>query len=281
MRLGHAGFAEKRRAPLAAMRTTLITTTYNWPAALDVVLDSIAAQTEMPDEVIIADDGSGTETAELIRHWQTRLPVPLVHAWQEDRGFRAARARNLAIAAATGEYLVFIDGDMVLERHFIADHKRAACPDSFIQGMRLHADPGLTMRILRDRQTRFSLFENGLSERKFLLRSRLLSLLEFRPTTSLRRMGSCNQAYWRAHLAAVNGFNEEMVGWGMEDDELAIRLLNKGYRRRLLKFSANAVHLDHPKRKPEGLNPNLRILADTRARAATWCQQGLDAHPGT
>lgn len=262
------------------MRTSLITTTYNWPAALDLVLASVAAQTEAPDEVVIADDGSGPETAALIAAWRARLPVPLVHAWQEDRGFRAARARNLAIAAAIGDYLIFIDGDMVLDRHFVADHKRAARPDSFIQGMRLLADRNLSARMLRDRQTRFGLFEAGLSEGKFLLRSRLLSQLEFRPTTSLRRMGSCNQAYWRAHLVAVNGFNEEMVGWGLEDDELAVRLLNKGYLRRLLKFSANAVHLDHPRRKPEGVNPNQRVMAETLAQRATWCHLGLDAHLG-
>lgn len=262
------------------MRVSLITTTYNWPAALDVVLTSVARQTVLPDEVVIADDGSGPETAALVQRWQARLPIPVRHVWQDDLGFRAARARNLAIAAAHGEYLIFIDGDMVLERHFVADHARAARADSFIQGMRLHADRNLTERILAERKTRFGLFEAGLGERKFLLRSRLLSLLEYRPTTSLRRMGACNQAYWRDHLMAVNGFNEEMVGWGMEDDELAVRLLNKGYRRRLLKFAANAVHLDHPRRKPEGINPNQRILADTRARAATWCRQGLDAHLG-
>lgn len=257
------------------MRISLIITTYNWPAALDVVLLSVTRQTVLPDEVIVADDGSTGDTAELIGLWQKRFPVPLIHCWQEDLGFRAARARNLAIAAASGDYLIFIDGDMLLNRHFIADHIRAAQPDSFIQGMRIRADQALTDRILRDRMTDIGPFEPGLAERKFLFRSRLLSRLEYRPIRSLRRMGSCNQGYWREHLLHVNGFNEDFVGWGQEDDEIAVRLLNCGYKRRLLKFYGNAIHLHHASREPDGRSPNHHILAEALAGQSTWCSNGL------
>jgi glycosyltransferase involved in cell wall biosynthesis len=262
------------------MKTTLVISTYNWPEALDLSLRSVAKQVAMPDEVIVTDDGSRPDTAELVRQWQARLPTPLLHVWQEDLGFRLARARNNAIAVATGDYLIFVDGDMVLHRRFVSDHQRMARSDSFIQGMRVAADAKLSLRMLAEKTTAPGFFAAGLTDRKFLLRSHLLSLLEYRPTTSLRRMAGCNQAYWRDHLIQVNGFNEEMVGWGLEDDELAVRMLNRGYLRRLLKFAANAVHLDHPRRKPEGVNPSQRILAETLAQRATWCRQGLDAHLG-
>ena len=85
------------------MKISLVILTYNWPAALDRVLASVAGQRRMPDEVLIADDGSGAATADVVRRWQERLPVPLRHIWQQDQGFRAARCRNLGIAASQGD----------------------------------------------------------------------------------------------------------------------------------------------------------------------------------
>jgi glycosyltransferase involved in cell wall biosynthesis len=98
------------------LRSTLIVTTYNWPAALELTLKSIARQSLAPGEVIVADDGSGPDTAQVIEHWKKEIAAPVSHMWQPHEGFRLARSRNRAIAAATGEYLMIVDGDMVL--HF-------------------------------------------------------------------------------------------------------------------------------------------------------------------
>jgi glycosyltransferase involved in cell wall biosynthesis len=99
------------------VRSTLIVTTYEWPAALDLTLKSIARQSVAPGELIVADDGSGPETARVVERWRGRLRAPLLHLWQPHEGFQLARSRNRAIAAATGEYLIVVDGDMVLHRH--------------------------------------------------------------------------------------------------------------------------------------------------------------------
>jgi glycosyltransferase involved in cell wall biosynthesis len=104
---------------LACPPVTLIVTTYNWPAALDLTLRSVARQSVLPNEVIVADDGSGPPTREVVKRWQEQLTVPLVHVWQADEGFRLARSRNRAIAAARGDYVIIVDGDMVLHRHFV------------------------------------------------------------------------------------------------------------------------------------------------------------------
>src|SRR5690606_19787250 len=69
------------------MKISLAVLTYNWPDALDRVLESIAGQRRMPDEILIADDGSGPATAAVISRWQSMLPVPVRHLWQEDKGF--------------------------------------------------------------------------------------------------------------------------------------------------------------------------------------------------
>ena len=104
------------------MKLTLIITTYNWPESLLLVLKSIEFQTILPDEVIIADDGSTRETYDLINNFKKKSNLKILHSWQEDIGFRAARSRNNAIHISSGEYIVLIDGDSVLHPQFIKDH---------------------------------------------------------------------------------------------------------------------------------------------------------------
>jgi glycosyltransferase involved in cell wall biosynthesis len=132
------------------LRSTLVVTTFNWPAALDLTLRSIARQSVPPGEVIVADDGSGPETVKVVERWQSEIAAPVQHLWQPHEGFRLARSRNRAIAAANGEYLIIVDGDMVLHRHFIADHLNAARRGSFIQGVRLLTEADAAARMLRD-----------------------------------------------------------------------------------------------------------------------------------
>ncbi len=99
------------------MDISLIITTYNWKEALGVSLTSVLAQTVSPCEVIVADDGSRPDTGELVRRVAAEASVPVIHSWQEDRGFRLAMSRNRAIARARGAYIVLIDGDIILDRH--------------------------------------------------------------------------------------------------------------------------------------------------------------------
>lgn len=263
---------------MRAPATTLIITTYEWPAALDLVLRSAARQSVLPDEIIVADDGSGGMTARVIESWRARMPVPLLHVWQRHEGFRLARSRNRAIAAARGEYLVIVDGDMVLHRHFMADHIAAMRPGSFIQGVRLLTEPQSALDMLACGRIDLGVFARGVRRRRHALRWRLLSRLLFASRLGQRAIRGCNQGYWKRDLYYVNGFNEAMVGWGREDNEIAARLYNCGVRRRNLKFQALAVHLHHPPRAPRGVNPNDAILRAAIDRGLAWCERGLDAH---
>jgi glycosyltransferase involved in cell wall biosynthesis len=263
------------------MKTSLIVTTYNWKDALDLVLRSIARQLEMPDEVIVADDGSRPDTAELIASWAKRLPIPVRHVWQEDIGFRAGRIRNRAIVAAKGDYVIIVDGDMVLNAHFIQDHKRVAQRGFFIQGARLLTGPQAANAILTNKILDLGFFSPDIRRRRHAIRNRFLSWLLLRKAhVSQRAIRSCNQAYWREDLLRVNGFDEHMTGWGGEDNEIAARLYNIGIRRRNLKFGGLAIHLHHTSRKPSGENPNHRILQATIANGKTRCEVGLDQYIG-
>jgi glycosyltransferase involved in cell wall biosynthesis len=260
------------------LRSTLVVTTYEWPAALDLTLRSIARQSEPPGEVIVADDGSGQETARVVDRWRAQIGAPLVHLWQPHEGFRLARSRNRAIAAANGEYLIVVDGDMVLHRHFIADHLNAARRGSFIQGVRLLTEADTAGRMLRDGCMDLSFFSHGIRRRRHAVRNLLLSRMLFWRRVGQNAIRGCNQAYWKSDLLRVNGFNEAFVGWGREDNEIAARLYNVGVRRRNLKFQALAIHLHHPPRQPQGKNPNDAILHQAIERGETWCRLGLDRH---
>ena len=261
-----------------AVRISVAVITYNWPDALELVLRALAAQSELPYEVIVTDDGSQPATRELLERIAPDYPVRLVHLWQPDDGARMSRARNRAIAAAQGDYVILLDGDMVTERHFIADHHAFARRGCFVQGSRVLTDAGLTRRMLRQDVLMPGLFSRGIERRRHTLRLPALARWYARPGIKQRGIKSCNMAFWRDDLLRLNGFNEAMTGWGREDTELAVRAFHAGLLRRELRFSALATHLYHPTRKHVVGNPNDLIVDDTRARGLIRCEQGVDQH---
>jgi glycosyltransferase involved in cell wall biosynthesis len=262
------------------MRTALVIGTYERPDALSAVLDSVARQRAAPDEIVIADDGSGTATRDLIASFARRSSVPVRAVSQPHEGFRLTRLRNLAIAAATADYLVFIDGDMLLHEGFVADHRRQARPGCFTQGVRIRADEALTTKLIDDPRLPLSVSTPGLGvlRRAYLLRSRKLAVATRRVANGLIAIKGCNQAFWRDDLLRVNGFNEAIQGWGPEDKELCARLRHAGVERQSLLFGGVAIHLHHPPASRGALPGNLAVLQDTLHHHRTWCERGLDAH---
>jgi len=260
------------------MRVSVAVITYNWPEALELVLRALATQSVLPHEVIVTDDGSQVATRELMERVAADYPVRLVHLWQPDDGARMSRARNRAIAAAQGDYVILLDGDMVAERHFIADHQAFALAGCFVQGSRVLTDAGLTRRMLAGEVAMPGFFSRGIERRRHTLRLPALARCYARPGTKRRGIKSCNMAFWRADLLRVNGFNEAMTGWGREDTELSVRAFHAGLLRRELRFSALATHLHHRTRKHVVDNPNDLIVEDTRARGLVRCERGLDQH---
>ena len=258
----------------------LVITTYERPDALAAVLESVGRQCVAPDEIVIADDGSGPATRELVQGFGARSTVPTRFVSQTHAGFRVARLRNLAIAATSLDYLVFIDGDMLLHPAFVADHVRLARRGFCTQGVRVQADAALT-RALIARPSRLPRpWSRGLGalRRAYLLRSPALSTAARSLANTFIAIKSCNLAFWRDDLVRVNGFNEAFEGWGPEDKELAARMRNAGVRRQSLLFGGIAVHLHHPPASRAALPANLALLENTVARRLARCERGLDAH---
>jgi len=263
------------------MRISVAVITYNWPQALELVLRALAAQTELPFEVIVTDDGSQPATRDCLLRLAPDYPTRLVHLWQPDEGARMSRARNRAIAAAQGDYVILLDGDMVVERHFIADHRAFARHGCFVQGSRVLSDAALTERMLTQQRSRPmpNFFSRGIERRRHTLRLPTLAYWSTRPGMRQGGIKSCNMAFWRDDLLRINGFNEAMTGWGREDTELAVRAFHVGLLRRDVRFSALATHLYHPTRKHDGQsNPNDHILQATRDQRLLRCRDGVAQH---
>ena len=271
------------------MKISLVVLTYNWPGALQRVLESIMAQSTLPDEVVVADDGSRPDTAELVAGFIPKFPVPLRHVWQDDSGFRAARARNRGFAASHGDYIILIDGDMLLHRDFVADHLMLAERGYFLQGGRLKTTEQETARLLAGGKpvfapwipADFEVFDG--TRRLYAFHQPVLARWKARGRNGGRVM-SCNMSFWRDDLLRVNGFDERMEGYGAEDRELAARLDNAGVKRRQLKWAALALHLEHPSRAQPDVNdmtlPNNRLYRDTVEQRITRCERGIDGHLG-
>ncbi len=258
------------------MRISVAVITYNWPEALELVLKALANQSELPHEVIVTDDGSRPATRELLLRLARDYPVRLVHLWQPDDGARMSRARNRAITAAQGDYVILLDGDMVVERHFVADHRAFARRGCFTQGSRVLTEANSVKDMLGRGLSFPDFFRRGIDRRRHTLRLPLLAHLFARPCTRQRGIKSCNMGFWRDDLLRLNGFNEAMTGWGREDAELAVRAFRVGLLRRDLRLGGLAVHLYHPTRKHLVDNPNDRILEDTRRGHLVRCEQGIE-----
>jgi glycosyltransferase involved in cell wall biosynthesis len=262
------------------MRLALVITTHERPDALAAVLDSVERQRVAPAEIVIADDGSGFATQEVTAAFVSRSAVPVRRVSQPHEGFRVARLRNLAFAATSADYLLCIDGDMLLHPEFIADHLRLARPGFYTQGVRVLTDAALTQRLIAASAALPSFGSAGLGglRRLYLLRSPGLASMTRALSNHLIAIKSCNLAFWRDDLVRVNGFNESFVGWGPEDKEFCARLDNAGVRRQTLLFGGIAFHLHHAPASRTALAANLALLADTQRERRVRCELGLDAH---
>jgi glycosyltransferase involved in cell wall biosynthesis len=258
----------------------LVVTTYDRPDALARVLTSVRGQSLWPDEVVVAEDGSGPVTAEVVRRFASLARCAVRHVTQPHDGFQAGRIRNAAIASTACDYVLLLDGDMVAHPKFIEDHVAHARRGYFSQGVRVALDARATRMQLEPGAGIPGPLAPGLGglRRSYALRSPAMSALLHRAANSIVAIKSCNQGFWRADLLAVNGFDEQMRGWGSEDKELCARLENAGVRRQTLLFAAIAFHLDHPPACRDSASANRALWRETVRSRRTRCDAGIDRH---
>ena len=257
---------------------SLIIATYNWKEALALVLATVRAQTVPPGEVLVADDGSRDDTRDLVAREAISFPVPLRHFWQEDAGFRKSRILNEAMARASGDYLIAIDGDMLIHPEFMRSHLRFAKRGWYIQGSRMMLGEASTARTFAAGRRAAGVFSPDVRNRINGIHAPFFSRFSRGEPGPILRTRGCNISFWKDDIVRVNGYNEDMEGWGREDTELIARLMNSGVRRRNLKFAAVSYHLQHRERAKDADAANLELALNVVRDGITRCEHGIDHH---
>lgn len=263
-------------------KCSLIISTYNWPEALELCLTSVLSQDIFPDEILIADDGSRESTRELVQLFKEKFEVPLYHIWHVDEGFRLAEIRNKAIAAATGDYIIQIDGDLILHKKFISDHLRFAKPGSFVRASRVYLAEKLSTDLINSKSISISVLDKGVSNKMSALHIPFVwPFFEHKYKTKgdeRYEIHGCNMAFWRKDAIAVNGYNEDFKGWGPEDKEFIVRLLNLGVKKRFIKMGALVFHIYHHVDSKSNLSKNEFIFKSAIKEGRITCVTGINQY---
>lgn len=230
------------------LQVALIITTYNRPDALNLVLESVARQSRLPDEVVICDDGSDLNSSEIVASWSNQLMIR--YAWCPDRNFRAALTRNLGILKSAADLLIFVDGDCILPPFFIENHLKLAQPGYLISGGRHLLSDEQTQSVLSGAPVLSAVFNNW----KFSSLP-LGPLRDFSPK-NWESVRTCNLSLHREDVLRIAGFDESYVGWGQEDSDFVVRLIRSGVKIRSGRLAACVAHLYHSESPRDRLSVN-------------------------
>ncbi len=271
-------------AEAMTVKISVIFTTYNSPVWLEKVLWGFKTQTDSSFEVVVADDGSGPETEAVVK--SARLTgLEIQHVWQEDLGFNKCQILNKAIVAASGEYLIFTDGDCIPRQDFIANHRAALAPGRFLSGGYFKLSLAVSQAITQEDVVQQRCFDpdwlvaGGMKQTlKWLKlsapaqwRSWLNRLTPTKPTWN-----GHNASCFKADAIAVNGFDQRLRYGGL-DREFGERLVNAGIVPKQIRYSAVTLHLDHPRsyESAEGWAFNHAIRKEVRSKGITETPEGI------
>ena len=234
----------------ALVKVSVIVTTYNKERELSLVLEAYRHQTFQDFEIVVADDGSGPATLEVIEKARQTLKVPVKHTWQEDKGFRAARSRNLAIKQCEAEMIVMTDGDCLPLADYLQEVSQDFEPGSYRAGERFFLSEEESAAVEHQKIVAGGAeYLNSLVPARERRRVRRIAWknrwyrwlrLKERP-----KVMTCNFVVWRSDLERVGGFDERYVGWGHEDTDLGRRLRRINIRSKENLSPGKVIHLWH------------------------------------
>ena len=268
------------------MKISVIISTYNKPQWLEKVLCGYMCQDDADYEIVIADDGSGPETAELIARFKKEHPAcAFQHIWHEDTGFCKCAILNKAIEATSGDYLIFTDGDCIPRSDFICTHRRLSRPGHYLSGgyfkLPMSTSETIALEDIQDGRI-FELKWLRAAGLKPSIKSLRLAagafarafLDKFVPTKST--WNGNNSSAFKADILKVNGHDERMA-YGGEDVEMGYRLVNSGVRPIRIRYRALVLHLDHARgyAHPESIAKNRVIRQETLSKKRAWTDYGI------
>lgn len=256
----------------------LIISTYNWPEALELVLLSVQKQSIMPNEILIADDGSHKRTKDLIEAFKAKVGFSISHIWHEDTGFKRSEIINKAIAGSSSDYIIQIDGDCFLHENFIEDHINNIEENLHLFGTRVRIKQHFVKKLISSKKISISFFHLGIKKRMRNIHLPLIARFYNKQEEISPKLRGCNLSFWKKDFILVNGYNEDIKGWGREDSELIIRLHNNGLLGKRLKFCAIVYHLDHDEENQTNLKTNNKIQEGTIEKQIKFCKNGVNKY---
>ena len=267
------------------MKLSVIMTTYNSPLWLEKVLWGYSVQSHDDFEVIVADDGSGPETTNLLARMREETNLSIRHIWQEDQGFRKCRILNKAIIEAQSSYLVFTDGDCIPRQDFLSVHAEEAEHGRYLSGGYHKLPMDTSEAITKDDIISGRCFElrwlkaHGLNasykNSKLTAKSRQARIFNRLTPTKCNFKGS-NASAWRDDVLRVNGFDENMA-WGGLDREIGVRLKNAGITPKHVRYNAIVLHLDHKRgyKNPDLVKANKLLRMRREKEGTIWTDAGI------
>lgn len=259
-------------------KTALLISTYNWPDALSLIFKSIMKQSRLPDEILIADDGSKEDTKNLILQFKEKCNIPVKHFWQEDSGFRKSKILNKAIAGSEADYIIQVDGDCILHKHLIKDHILNACPDQYLYGSRVNIRKEYVDDVFKNESINFNLFSTEIKNKTRALYIPFLAKRYKSYNHISSKLRGCNISFWKKNFIAINGYNEDFEGWGMEDSEMAIRLHNNGFIAKRLRYIGIVFHIYHQVKSKENVLRNEELEQHVLETHLLRCEKGVDQY---
>lgn len=268
------------------MRTSVIICFYNRLDLLPACLDSLRSAASEFHEVVIADDGSSADVVKSVQELIKNYDFPIIHAWHPRQGPRRSATRNNGIRHASGSYLVFIDADFALLPGAIRSHIEAAKRGYFAAGRCKYTTEEQCKKILAG-GTSDALLETIYAElsedpiEKEHRRFKRYSLLhKFLLAPARKVVFGGHFSAFKQDIEAVNGYDENFIGWGGEDVDFAMRMVRGGFRGTSVIKAARVLHLWHPS---EMAGPHWKGGANmeyfTRRHIPVFCENGIIHRP--
>lgn len=260
------------------MKTALLISTYNWEEALSLIFKSIQEQTQLPNEILIADDGSGEDTKIIIDKFRQTIPIPIIHVWQEDLGFRKSMILNKTIAQAKADYIIQIDGDCIIHKDFIKDHISNASPNTYLYGSRVNIKAKYIEKVIKTERIKFYFSSKEIKNKTRALHISALSKL-YKPHTEISsKLRGCNVSFWKKDFIEINGYSEDFEGWGMEDSEMIQRMHNNGILAKRLRYAGIVFHMYHKSASRNNVSHNNTLLLKAQNPEVIKCKKGINQY---
>jgi glycosyltransferase involved in cell wall biosynthesis len=258
--------------------SSLITAVYNRSEALELLLLSLINQKVLPNEIIIADDGSNENIKKMIDNFRNKLSIPIIHIWQEDNGNQKPAILNKAISQSNCDYIIQIDGDIIMNKHFIEDHLTFCEKGHYLFGSRVNIQKSILDSVNKYKTLHFNFLTKGIKRRSRTIRIPFLMRFAKKVDKRSSKVRGCNLSFWKKDFININGYNENLIDAWREDSEMIERMHNSGIKGKRLKFAGTVYHLYHKSQSKKKIAINIAIEKETVEKKLKFIDKGINQY---